>query len=202
MATVVASRNCSLTTSALRLSSRTLAISSKGLNHNATRRTLQRSITLGRPTSVFQQEQSLPSLSNAPTTRTASTSANSSTTPTPTASPSNQATLTWDEFLKLRRTRRYVNLGASLFSGVGAIAVATPLIAEYEIENVGAQMTGLDPMFVIGGSLMAVGGVGWLMGPFLGTAFFKVWKSSVASEFARVWSTAAVAMNSFGLTLT
>ena len=131
MATVVASRNCSLTTSALRLSSRTLAISSKGLNHNATRRTLQRSITLGRPTSVFQQEQSLSLLSNAPTTRTASTSANSSTTPTPTASPSNQATLTWDEFLKLRRTRRYVNLGASLFSGVGAIAVATPLIAEY-----------------------------------------------------------------------
>lgn len=82
-----------------------------------------------------------------------------------------------------------MNLVASIFSGAGSIAVATPLIAEYEIESIGAQITGLDPMFVIGGSLMAVGGVGWLMGPFLGTAFFKIWKSSVATEFARVsWS--------------
>ncbi|KAL1304983.1 hypothetical protein AAFC00_003888 [Neodothiora populina] len=118
-----------------------------------------------------------------------STSATSSPSTSPsTSSPHSavqQPTLTWDEFLKLRRTRRYVNLAASMFSGVGSIAIATPLIAEYEIENIGAQLTGLDPMFVIGGSLVAVGGVGWLMGPFLGTAFFKVWKSSVAGEFAR-----------------
>lgn len=41
-------------------------------------------------------------------------------------------------------------------------------------------------MYVIGGSLMGIGVVGWLMGPFLGTAVFRAWKSGVAGEFARV----------------
>lgn len=115
-----------------------------------------------------------------------STSASSSTPAAASTSQTAQSTLTWNEFLKLRRTRRYVNLGASIFSGAGSIVAATPLIAEFEIEHIGAQLTGLDPMFVIGGSLMGIGGVGWLMGPFLGTAIFKVWKSSVATEFVRV----------------
>lgn len=94
--------------------------------------------------------------------------------------------LTWNEFLKLRRTRRFINLGSSALSGVASIAVAVPVFAESEIENIGAQITGLDPTFVIGGSLMGVGAVGWLLGPFLGTAFFNIWKGSVRKEFARV----------------
>lgn len=149
-------------------------------------RTIQCGVSAQRPT-IVQQKQHLPTLTKALSARNASTSTSTSTSQN--TSTAAQTTLTWDEFLKLRRTRRYVNLVASIFSGAGSIAVATPLIAEYEIESIGAQITGLDPMFVIGGSLMAVGGVGWLMGPFLGTAFFKIWKSSVATEFARVsWS--------------
>lgn len=158
----------------------------KDANYSTACRTLRRTISPTRPWTISQQTQFSP-ISNAIHIRKASTSA--STTPSTNAAATQKAqaaTLTWDEFLKLRRTRRYVNLVASIFAGIGSIAIATPLIAEYEIENIGAQMTGLDPMFVIGGSLMAVGGVGWLMGPFLGTAFFKVWKSSVAPEFARV----------------
>jgi import inner membrane translocase subunit TIM23 len=69
---------------------------------------------------------------------------------------------------------------------MASIGVAVPAFAEFEIENIGAQMTGLDPMFIIGGSLMGVGAVGWLLGPFLGTTFFNIWKGSVRKEFARV----------------
>ncbi|CAD0111632.1 unnamed protein product [Aureobasidium uvarum] len=113
--------------------------------------------------------------------RHASSAASTSTT----SSQSQTPQLTWDEFLKLRRTRRFINLGSSALSGAASVAVAVPAFAEFEIENIGAQMTGLDPMFIIGGSLMGVGAVGWLLGPFLGTAFFNIWKGSLRKEFAR-----------------
>lgn len=146
---------------------------------------LRASAPLGRSvhTSVFHGAQRSQALSSALVlSRHASSAASPSTTSTQAQTPQ----LTWDEFLKLRRTRRFINLGSSALSGAASIAVAVPAFAEFEIENIGAQMTGLDPMFIIGGSLMGVGAVGWLLGPFLGTAFFNVWKGSVRKEFARV----------------
>ena len=146
---------------------------------------LRASAPLGRSvhTSILHAARPSPALSSALVlSRHASSAASTSTTPTQSQTPQ----LTWDEFLKLRRTRRFINLGSSALSGAASIGVAVPAFAEFEIENIGAQMTGLDPMFVIGGSLMGVGAVGWLLGPFLGTAFFNIWKGSVRKEFARV----------------
>ncbi|THY48791.1 Pam17-domain-containing protein [Aureobasidium pullulans] len=133
-------------------------------------------------TSVFHAAQRPQALSSALVfSRHASSAASTSSTPTQSQTPQ----LSWDEFLKLRRSRRFINLGSSALSGAASVAIAVPAFAEFEIENIGAQMTGLDPMFVIGGSLMGVGAVGWLLGPFLGTAFFNIWKGSVRKEFAR-----------------
>lgn len=146
---------------------------------------LRASAPLGRSvhTSISHSAQRSQALSSALVlSRHASSAASTSTTSTQSQTPQ----LTWDEFLKLRRTRRFINLGSSALSGAASVAVAVPAFAEFEIENIGAQMTGLDPMFIIGGSLMGVGAVGWLLGPFLGTAFFNVWKGSVRKEFARV----------------
>jgi import inner membrane translocase subunit TIM23 len=146
---------------------------------------LRASAPLGRSihTSVLHAARPSPALSSALVlSRHASSAASTSTTPTQSQTPQ----LTWDEFLKLRRTRRFINLGSSALSGMASIGVAVPAFAEFEIENIGAQMTGLDPMFIIGGSLMGVGAVGWLLGPFLGTTFFNIWKGSVRKEFARV----------------
>ncbi|GAB7357226.1 hypothetical protein MBLNU459_g8207t1 [Dothideomycetes sp. NU459] len=139
-----------------------------------------------RPSALFLSSTLQPSVSSAviPLTRHSSTTSTSSPQASTTSSAETSA-LTWNEFLKLRRTRRYINLGASAASGLGSIVVAAPIMAEYELENIGAQMTGMDPVFVLGGSLVAVGAVGWLMGPFLGTAVFKIWKSSATVEFAR-----------------
>ncbi|KEQ75799.1 mitochondrial import protein Pam17 [Aureobasidium namibiae CBS 147.97] len=129
-------------------------------------------------TSVFHATRPSPALSSALVlSRHASSAASTSTTPTQSQTPQ----LTWDEFLKLRRTRRFINLGSSALSGAASIGVAVPAFAEFEIENIGAQMTGLDPMFIIGGSLMGVGAVGWLLGPFLGTTFFNIWKGSLGT---------------------
>ena len=146
---------------------------------------LRASASLGRSvhTSILHATRPSPALSSALVlSRHASSAASTSTTPTQSQTPQ----LTWDEFLKLRRTRRFINLGSSALSGAASIGVAVPAFAEFEIENIGAQMTGLDPMFIIGGSLMGVGAVGWLLGPFLGTTFFNIWKGSVRKEFARV----------------
>lgn len=146
---------------------------------------LRASAPLGRSvhTSILHAARPSPASSSALIlSRHASSAASTSTTPTQSQTPQ----LTWDEFLKLRRTRRFINLGSSALSGAASIGVAVPAFAEFEIENIGAQMTGLDPMFIIGGSLMGVGAVGWLLGPFLGTTFFNIWKGSVRKEFARV----------------
>jgi import inner membrane translocase subunit TIM23 len=146
---------------------------------------LRASAPLGRcvHTSILHAARPSPASSSALVlSRHASSAASTSTTPTQSQTPQ----LTWDEFLKLRRTRRFINLGSSALSGAASIGVAVPAFAEFEIENIGAQMTGLDPMFIIGGSLMGVGAVGWLLGPFLGTTFFNIWKGSVRKEFARV----------------
>jgi len=202
MAAHATSRICSLGAAAARTPLHRALLPTKGANYSTTSRTLQRAVPCTRASPVFHKAAHLPSVaSRLSITRAASTSADTttpsnSTSTVTTAAPAqptqtqsqtpSPTTLTWNEFLKLRRTRRYVNLAASMVSGVGSVAAATPVFVEYEVDTLGAQMTGLDPMFVVGGSLAAVGVVGWLMGPFLGTAFFKVWKSSVATEFAMV----------------
>lgn len=127
------------------------------------------------------------SLSRTQTVRHASSS--TSTPNTSAASPapgaSAQQTLTWDEFLQLRRQRRYINVIASLATAVTSVGVAVPAIAASQIEDTLAAMTGLDPFITIGMTLTAVGGVGWLMGPFVGNAVFGLWKRGLRSEIAR-----------------
>ena len=94
--------------------------------------------------------------------------------------------LTWDDFLKLRKTRRYISLVSSIGTAVGSTAIAVPIMAQYEVENQIAALTGLDPFIGIGLTITAIGGVGWLLGPFVGNAAFGIWKSSLRGEIARV----------------
>jgi len=59
-------------------------------------------------------------------------------------------------------------------------------MAQYEVENQIAALTGLDPFIGIGLTITAIGGVGWLLGPFVGNAAFGIWKSSLRGEIAKV----------------
>ncbi|KAJ9626256.1 hypothetical protein H2203_003888 [Taxawa tesnikishii (nom. ined.)] len=132
--------------------------------------------------------QSWPTLqvSRSPSVRQASTTPEASSTELPSDPGS---ALSWDEFLKLRRTRRHINLGASAVAAITSVAVSVPIIGAYDIETIGYQMTGMDPFIVLGIATGACGVVGWLMGPFLGNAVFTLWKSSVRGEFLRVSNT-------------
>lgn len=94
--------------------------------------------------------------------------------------------LTWDDFLKLRKRRRYVNLAASVGTAAGSVTVFTPLAMQYEVENQIAAVTGMDPFIAFGLAITAVGGFGWLMGPFVGNSAFGLYNRSIRTEIAKV----------------
>ncbi|TKX22726.1 presequence translocated-associated motor subunit pam17 [Elsinoe australis] len=93
--------------------------------------------------------------------------------------------LTWNDFLKMRRTRRYVNLFTSVGTAVGSVAVTAPLALQYEVDNQIASVTGLDPFIALGLTITAVGGFGWLMGPFVGNARFLLYNRRIKDSIAK-----------------
>ncbi|KAK5173663.1 TIM23 complex component [Saxophila tyrrhenica] len=99
--------------------------------------------------------------------------ASTSSTPTSTTTP--EDVLTWNRFFDLRRKRRYLNLGSSLITAGATIGVAGPIIAQQDIDGWAAQISGLDPIIVLGATTFAVAAGGWLCGPSFGTALFKTW---------------------------
>jgi len=85
--------------------------------------------------------------------------------------------LTWNRFFDLRKKRRYVNLVASIATAAATVTVAGPMMASADIDTWGAQLTGMDPVFVLGLSTLAVAGGGWLCGPSFGSSAFGMWIS-------------------------
>jgi import inner membrane translocase subunit TIM23 len=96
------------------------------------------------------------------------------------------AQLTWNRFLALRKTRRRISLVASIISASGAIAVGIVVLSTQDVDSMGAQMLGLDPIIVLGLSTVACGLVGWLIGPFFGNAFFNLMYKRLRGQIAMV----------------
>ncbi|KAL2004717.1 hypothetical protein VTN00DRAFT_3245 [Thermoascus crustaceus] len=106
--------------------------------------------------------------------RNTSIRANStSTTSTSKASASPQAGdnyLDWNSFFKLRASRRRYSLASSILSSIATTAIGVQILSTQDLENLGAQVMGLDPFVVLGMATAACGAIGWLVGPFLGNA--------------------------------
>jgi mitochondrial import inner membrane translocase subunit TIM23 len=86
--------------------------------------------------------------------------------------------LTWNRFFDLRRRRRYINLGASILTAFVAVSFGAPVLAQQDIDSWGAQLSGLDPMIVLGISTFAIAAGGWLCGPSIGNLGFGFWARS------------------------
>ncbi|KAG8623490.1 hypothetical protein KVT40_008466 [Elsinoe batatas] len=99
--------------------------------------------------------------------------------------PNEPPQLTWNDFLKMRRTRRYVNLVTSVGTALGSVGVTVPLALQYELDNQIASVTGLDPFLALGLTITAVGGFGWLMGPFVGNAGFLLWNRRIKDSIGK-----------------
>ncbi|KAJ9294287.1 hypothetical protein DTO217A2_9204 [Paecilomyces variotii] len=108
------------------------------------------------------------------------TSAASATT----SSSTQDAPLDWNTFFKLRTSRRRYSLGSSIVASIASTAIGVQILSSQDLENLGAQVMGLDPFVVLGLATAACGAVGWLAGPFLGNAVWGLvhrrYKSGVA----------------------
>lgn len=82
--------------------------------------------------------------------------------------------LSWDRFFKLRQERRLWNLGFSVITAGLSFVSAGNYLATQDLDAWAAQMTGMDPMIVLGLATFAAGGAGWLAGPMLGTPVFRI----------------------------
>ncbi|KAF2720273.1 mitochondrial import protein Pam17, partial [Polychaeton citri CBS 116435] len=85
--------------------------------------------------------------------------------------------LTWNRFFDLRRKRRFLNLGASCFTSLTTIGISAPIIATSDIDKVFASVVGVpvDPFIPLGVTALAVGAIGWMVGPSIGNAGFNLW---------------------------
>jgi hypothetical protein len=99
----------------------------------------------------------------------------------PLHSASEQIPLTWNDFLALRKTRRRLNLTMSIICSATTFATGAVIIAQDELENKLSQAIGLDPIITMGLCMIGCGGVGWLIGPFFGTAVFQMRYRSLRS---------------------
>jgi hypothetical protein len=123
------------------------------------------------------------------TTRTspASTTADAAvSTPLQQSSSDVPATLPWNDFLALRRTRRRFQLVSSIFTALGSTVAGVSALMQLDIDAVGAQFTGLDPFIVMGLATFASAAAGWLIGPFFGAAAFRVVNRRRVGEMAVV----------------
>ena len=103
----------------------------------------------------------------------------------PTSSPPPPSTsLTWNDYLALRRSRRNYNLVASVATCAGSTAGGVLLVNNY-FELIGSYIT-LDPFFIIIIGTVASAGIGWLSGPILGNAVFRMFHRRVTGEMAEV----------------
>lgn len=101
-----------------------------------------------------------------------------------TSSYNQDAPLDWNTFFKLRTSRRRYSLGSSIVASIASTAIGVQILSSQDLENLGAQVMGLDPFVVLGLATAACGAVGWLAGPFLGNAVWGLvhrrYKSGVA----------------------
>lgn len=124
--------------------------------------------TATRPSIASQLQPSRTTLSAIAIRRQSTPSPVSSSTPP-------EDLLTWNRFFDLRKKRRWINLGCSVVTAAAAVGLVTPAIAAQDFDSWGAQISGLDPVIVLGISTFAIAAGGWLCGPSFGTAMFSLW---------------------------
>ncbi|KFY06777.1 hypothetical protein V492_07753 [Pseudogymnoascus sp. VKM F-4246] len=125
-----------------------------------------------------------PSQSTSQIVRYASTTAstaNTASTAQPSASPADQ--LTWDAFFKLRKTRRRIQLGSSVGTSFGGMLGGAQALAVSDMDSLVGQVP-LDPFITLGLITFSCGGIGWLLGPIVGTGIFNTMNRKYIPDMA------------------
>ena len=96
------------------------------------------------------------------------------------------AVLDWNTFFQLRKVRRRYNLAASLGTSAATTLAGISILSQQEVESMGGQLFGLDPIVVLGLATAGFGAAGWLAGPMLGNAAFGVVNKRYKGQVALV----------------
>ena len=89
--------------------------------------------------------------------------------------------LDWNTFFKLRRTRRYYQLGSSITTSLTGFVAGAQAITMSDMDALVSQIP-LDPFITLGLITFTCGGIGWLMGPIVGTGIFNLQNRKVRKE--------------------
>jgi import inner membrane translocase subunit TIM23 len=133
-----------------------------------------------------------PAVSNKLTIVRHSSSIQSPAGPGPSSSGTNAAAFTlpedrldWNTFFKLRKTRRRLQLGTSVATAVASMGGGAQALALSDMDAIVEQIP-LDPFTSLGLITFACGGIGWLMGPIVGTGIFNMMNKKYISQMATV----------------
>lgn len=97
-------------------------------------------------------------------------------------SASTSSPLSWVEFFKLKKSNNRLNTATSVVTGLGGALITLTYLGNIEID-VEKPIMGLDPFMVLGGAIILGGGVGYLLGPFIGTSAFNAINKKSLSQF-------------------
>ena len=91
-------------------------------------------------------------------------------------------TLNWVEYLKMKKQLHRINTGVSILTGfTGAFATLTYLgNVEIDVEK---TIFGFDPMMVMAAAVLLGGGVGYLLGGFIGRPVFNMINRTKIQQF-------------------
>lgn len=86
----------------------------------------------------------------------------------------NTTSLTWNQFLNLRKVERRYNLFSSVFTTAIGAGIGLYYISQIEMDPTTLTIFGFDPILVTAVTLVATGGLGYLAGPSIGSRVFKL----------------------------
>ncbi|RLV93788.1 Presequence translocated-associated motor subunit PAM17 mitochondrial [Spathaspora sp. JA1] len=89
---------------------------------------------------------------------------------------------TWVEYFELKKKNSRLNMLSGVITGVAGSVVTLGYLGNIEID-VEKPIMGFDPLMVMGGAVILGGLAGYLIGPFMGSAVFKMFNRSKLTQF-------------------
>ncbi|CDO96173.1 unnamed protein product [Kluyveromyces dobzhanskii CBS 2104] len=80
--------------------------------------------------------------------------------------------MTWPQFFQLRKKERVFNTASSVLTAIVFVNGSWLYFSTLEIDPT-QSIFGFDPLMAISAGMITCAGIGWLLGPILGTALFK-----------------------------
>ena len=93
--------------------------------------------------------------------------------------------LSWNEYLRMRRQRRIFGIASSVPTSLLGFASGLLYFGSQEVDPT-QVIFGMDPFMVYGIATVGCAAAGWLVGPPVGTGVWHLWNRKKMPQFLRV----------------